>query len=243
MSVTNYSDASVWAPDGTFFHPYVTTGPKDTNGNYVSTSVDTLGRTPVTKTTNGNQIYYDIPDSRGSTRRYTVTTQTINVSTNFGQSGVSEWSGTVTVFQSIQLPDGTGYSFNYDSGTTAGHYGLLTSMTLPTGGQISYTWSVFSDAGGNKYAWISSRTTPDSTTPWTYTPNVVTTCGSGQVNCQQTFTIQKPNGDNTVYTSTLNGGGWAGSVQSYIGAVSSANLLSRVTQCWNFVTLTNGTCS
>ncbi len=115
-------------------------------------------------------------------------------------------------------------------------------MTLPTGGQITYAWSPYTDSYGIHYQWINKRTTPDSSTGWTYTPQIVSTCGTGQVNCQQTFTVQKPNGDNTVYRFALNGGAWKNQVQTYTGAVSSANLLSTVGDCWNFVTITNGVC-
>jgi len=148
-----------------------------------------------------------------------VKTGTISVSTNFGVSGVSEYSGMITVVTEIDLPDGTKYSFGYDSGTTAGHYGLLTSMTLPTGGNITYSWTLFTDSYGKTYRWISGRTTPDGS--WTYTPQVVTSCTSGQVDCQQKVTVLRPSGDNEVYTFALNGGSWDGTEQYYNGSISS----------------------
>jgi RHS repeat-associated protein len=219
-------------PDGNFYSL--------SNGNIV----DTLNRTPLTTTTNGNTITYTLLTPQGSTGggAYTVTTESIGVGTSFGQSGVTECSScSVTVIQSIQLPDGTSYSFNYDTGT-GGHYGLLTSMTLPTGATINYNWgSPFTDAQGNHYEWLRTRTTPDSANPWQYAPNVVTSCGSGQFNCQQTNKITKPNGDTTIYTFTLNGGAWQSQIQSYTG---SSSLVSTVNQCWNFVTInSNGQCT
>jgi YD repeat-containing protein len=247
MSVTNYLDATVYAPDGTQVYATWQHGPEDSNGNYadgsgVSPTVlgDTLGRVPVTTTYNGSTITYTMANAQGnSTRVYTVKTGTISVHTNFGQSGVTEYSGTITVVNEIDLPDGTKYTFGYDSGTTAGHYGLLTSMTLPTLGQITYSWSPYTDSSGSKYVWINTRTTPDSSTAWNYIPNVVTTCGSGQVNCQQMFTVQMPNGDKTVYTSTLNGGAWASQVQYY----NQTTLLSTVNQCWQYVgAIVSGQC-
>jgi RHS repeat-associated protein len=246
MAVTGYIQASVYAPDGTeVYNSCCYHGPEDSNGNYVDhyyggTPGDTLGRVPVTTATNGNTITYTMANAQGnSTRVYTVKTGTISVHTNFGQSGVTEYSGTITVVNEIDLPDGTKYTFGYDSGTTAGHYGLLTSMTLPTGGQITYTWSPYTDSSGSKYIWINTRTTPDSSTAWNYIPNVVTTCGSGQVNCQQLFTVQKPNGDKTVYTSTLNGGAWASQIQYY----NQTTLLSTLNQCWQYVgTIVSGQC-
>ena len=72
---------------------------------------------------------------------------------------------------------------------------------------------------------------------------VGTACGYGQINCQQTFTVEKPSADYTVYTFSLNGGSWDSEVQTYSGAVSSANLLSTTTNCWNFVSISSGVCS
>lgn len=160
MYVTAYSSIKVYAPDGTQVYP---TG-KDSNGNYFSTdangnAIDTLGRTQIIKTVNGNLTYYDILDSQNSSPRprITVTTTTINVNTAFGQSGVTEWAGTLSVIQSIALPDGTSYMFDYDSGTTAGKYGLLKTITLPTGGQIAYTYTTFLDSYSNKNRWVYTR--------------------------------------------------------------------------------------
>jgi YD repeat-containing protein len=130
--------------NGTRVYPQVT----DRYGNYWSTDssgnlIDDLGRTPVIVTKNGNVTYYDVlapngPINNNGTRvRYTVTTAQVTVRTYFLQSGVTEWPNTGFVgylypVQSIQLPDGTSYSFTYDS------FGEMTSMTLPTGGVIHY---------------------------------------------------------------------------------------------------------
>jgi len=249
MDVTNYVDATVYAPDGTVVYSASTQKRKDTNGNYYLSSsgtyTDTAGRPTVTTTLNcnsdSNKICYDVRNSQGSISRYTLTKQTINVYTNFGVSGVTEYSGTITAIQSITLPDNTTYSFGYDSGTTAGHYGLITSMTLPSGGQISYSWSVFTDARSGKYTWISGRTTPDDS--WSYALQVINSCGAGQVNCQQKLTVTKPSGDVSVNTFTLNGGAWHTQAQHYNGSVSSSNLLATVKDCFSFVTVTNGQCT
>ena len=203
----------VLAPDGTQVYPYV----KDTNGNYFSSDangnvIDTLGRTPVivTKTCNGNanEICYDILNSKGSTSRVTVMTETISVHTAFNQPSKTEYSGTLTVIQSIQLPDGTYYQFGYDSGSTAGHYGEVTSVTLPTSGQATYAYSVFQDAGGSYNHWLSQHTRAGGT--WTYTPGNVNT-----TNKTQSLTVLKPSGDQKYYSFTLNNGAWLNSL-SYI---------------------------
>lgn len=249
MSVTNYTSVVVYASDGT-----IVSGPvEDTNGNYFYPTSDTLGRSVLSTTTNGNTTTYTVLTPQGAgPGTYTVTTQTVNVQSNFGQSGVTECSTscTVTVVQSIQLPDSTSYTFKYDCDSTtnsvcgspsgqSAYYGLLTSMTLPTGATISYGWQVFGDAQGNRYTWLQQRSTPDGT--WGYGQSVTTACGSGQVNCQQSNKITKPNGDMILYTFTLNGGAWQSTTQYNSG---SSSLLSTVNQCWNFVAInSNGQCT
>jgi hypothetical protein len=179
MYVTNYTSAAVYAPDGTQVFPTV----KDTNGNFFSrdgngNAIDALGRTPVTYIANGTgctaSYCYNILNSQGSTSQIKVTTQTISVNTNFGQAGLTEYSGTITVIQSIQLPDGTSYQFSYDFGTSPGHYGELIGVTLPTGGQITYGYTNFTDLFANHNMWVTSRASGGGT--WNYTPSVITSC-------------------------------------------------------------------
>jgi RHS repeat-associated protein len=220
----------------------------DTFSNYQK--ADTIGRVPVAYSGGTNSMTYTLSNAKGdSTSAYTVKTATISVNTNFGQSGLTEYSGNMTVTTEIDLPDGTKYTFTYDCDSTLSsacgsphsstyYYGWPLSMTLPTGGQIAYSWNIFTDAQGNKYPWISQRVTPDGT--WTYSQAVVTTCGSGQINCQQTFTVQKPSTDKTVYTFTLNGGAWVSKADFYSG---SSTEVAMTSQCWSFVTITSGTCS
>lgn len=68
-------------------------------------------------------------------------------------------------------------------------------MTLPSGGQISYGYTTFTDAWnifGSTNRWVSTRTTSDGA--WSYTPVVLGT-GSQQV------TVKKPSGDYAIYKS------------------------------------------
>jgi hypothetical protein len=231
MYVTNFTTATVFAKDGTQVFPQV----KDTNGNFITAdsngnTVDTLNRTPVTKSVNGNVTTYSVLNSAGMTSSFTVTATTVNANTAFGQSGVIEYSGSFTAIQSIGLPDGTSYSFGYDSGTTSGFYGLVTSMTLRTGGQIQYGYTNFADAYGNINRWLSTRTASGT---WSYTPLVLTTCAPGTTGCQQQVTFSKPSGDQTVYTFTLNNGAWETQAQFYTGA-AGGTLLRTVTRDFDF---------
>ncbi|HEV2248758.1 MAG TPA: hypothetical protein VGW37_19105, partial [Terriglobia bacterium] len=252
ISITNYADATVYAPDGTAMAGTVKT---DANGNQYSLTplgggswnlVDTLGRILVNVSVGPGYtpVYYKVTNAQGGTSTYTAKTTSVSVNSNFGQSGASEYSGTIQALSEFDLPDGTKYQFAYDSGTTSGHYGLLTNMWTPNSGEVTYSYANFSDAYGKKSRWITQRTTPDSSTGWSYGgPSVVSSCTSAQVNCQQTVTVTKPSGDNMVYTFTLNGGAWPTEEQIYNGSISSANLLSTTTACYSFVTVTNGQCS
>jgi RHS repeat-associated protein len=220
-------------------------GAEDSNGNYAPWGAgDTLGRSLPTSVFNcngnSNQTCYAVPNSQGGTSTYTVTTATINVNTAFGQSGVTEFSGTMGVVSSIALPDGTSYTFKFDCDSTlnsacgsphgqTAYYGLLTSMTLPTGGVVSYGYTNFSDSYSNKVRWLNSRQTVGGT--WSYSPQVISTCTSTQVGCQQKVTVTAPSGDHTIYTFTLNNGAWPVQIQSYD---SSSNLLQTVNNTYDF---------
>ncbi|HKW18897.1 MAG TPA: RHS repeat-associated core domain-containing protein [Terriglobales bacterium] len=200
--------------------------------------IDTLGRTIVQKTVNGSQTYYDVLISQGSSSnpqersRYTVTTSSINVDTAFGQSGVTEFSGTITVISSIGLPDGSSYSFTYDTGTTPGFYGLLSSLTLPETGQITYAFTTFQDAYGTRNRWLSSRTLAGGT--WTTTPSVISTCSPGTSGCQQQMLFTKPSNDQFVYTFTINNGAWNTGTSFYNGSASGGTLLRSVSTDYDF---------
>jgi YD repeat-containing protein len=52
-----------------------------------------------------------------------------------------QFCGGMWLLTSVKLPGTLGdYQFGYDTGTTPIHYGLLTSITLPTGGTVSYEY-------------------------------------------------------------------------------------------------------
>ena len=241
----NSCTVQVNAPDGTQLYPNV----KDANGNFFSADVngniiDTLGRTPVLKTVSGSQTFYDILNSQNTRSRYTVTWATIPVHTAFGQTGIPDCgdssSCTITVATRLDLPDGSFYAFNYDQGTTAGNYGEMISMQVPTGATINYGYTTFQDAYGNKNRWVSSRTKGSGM--WTYTPAVITTCTQGQTGCKQKLTVTKPSGDNTVYTFTLNNGAWNSQVDTYTGAVSGTPQQSIATT-YDFSNLCGQSCN
>ncbi|HKW76518.1 MAG TPA: hypothetical protein VJN64_13400, partial [Terriglobales bacterium] len=229
MSVTNYTSATIYAPDGTQVYPTV----MDTNGNFFSKDtsgniVDTLGRTPITVNASGNPIIYSILNTQGGTTDVKVTTTTVSADTSFGQSGVAECTTcSFTAIQSITFADGSGYSFTYDSGTAAGHFGELTSMTLRTGGTVNYGYTTFADGAGNHSRWLTSKAVGANT--WNYTP-------LAQSQTAQQVTVKDCLNNSIVYSFSLNNGAWMSSA-NYTDS-SQANL-GTVTNSWD----TSNTCA
>ena len=223
--VTNYTTMTVFDQTGNEVYPTI----MDRNGNYFSKDangnlVDTLGHTPVTITTNGNQTFYDVLTVGSQTKRYTITTGPVYVNTAFGQPQVNEYSGTLTAIQSIRLPDGTSYSFSYDSGTSPGHYGELQSITLPTGAPVSLGYATFQDSYQTMNRWISSYSGGNG--QYTFAPQVQTQC-SGGYNCQESTTVTDGNGNQVVYLFTLNNGAWDTQADYYNG--TSSHIMSAMT--------------
>jgi RHS repeat-associated protein len=224
-SSTGLWDTKVIAPDGTDVWTV-----RDANGNFFSSSPssqfpleDTLQRKVVTVsgTPQGSSfsLYYDILNSQGSTSRYTANYSTINISTSFHQAGVQDGSGTNVVVTSLNLPDGTSYQFQYDS------YGELSSVTLPTGGTITYGYTNFTDAFGNVNRWLTSKTSAGSI--WRYAPTVITSCPSGASSgCGQNVVVQKPSGDSATYIFTINGAPWLTQV-NYVSATGSTQYTTK----------------
>jgi RHS repeat-associated protein len=204
---------------------------QDSNGNYFSSDssgnlVDTLGRTPVKTTRNGTQITYSVLGFNGARNNYTVTTETVYYHTAFGQQAVADVSGSFTAIQSIELPDGSSYSFTYDSGTSSGNYGELKSVTLPSGGVIQYTWQNFLDPFENENRWIATHVNNDGTT--TFYPKTISYCTNG-LNCQVDMAVVDPAANNsyTFYVFLLNSatdtnaGSWNTAVLYMQGALGS----------------------
>jgi hypothetical protein len=143
MYVTGYWYATVYAPDGTLvYSDSLPPGSHDTNGNYYSNGIDTLKRTPVSGSTSGSTTTYTVTGASG-TKTWTATWSSVNYNTDFiaTDPGHYDTSGSMYQISAINLPDGTSYTFGYDSGTSSGHYGQMTSMTLPTGSTIYYTYN------------------------------------------------------------------------------------------------------
>ena len=202
---------------------------EDPNHNQVSinsagTVTDSMGRTLMTTTTGSNSITYNVLKEGGGTNTFTVNTGTVNVNTAFGQSAVSENSSSLTAIESVDLPDGSSYSFAYDPDS----YGEMTSMTLPTGGVVSFDYINYLDSYNNYNRWISTETENGNST--NFNPKVISQCTTQPTGCQEKMTVDRPSGDSRVYTLTMNDGAWDGITQTY----NASNLLLTVTNNYNF---------
>jgi len=151
----------------------------DRNGNQISIDssghfTDTLGSTALTVAGSGTPaspvtLTYTAPS--GANASYTVKYAAFTVQTAFGCSGINDYGPTANnLVSEIDLPDGSKYSFAYEAtpGVSGNVTGRLASVSFPTGGAISYSYS----GGSNGISCTDgstatlTRTTPDGT--WTY---------------------------------------------------------------------------
>src|SRR5262249_40640262 len=129
----------------------------DTNGNKITSNTsgqffDTLSSTTAVLTVAGWNFTYPGPSGNVQT---TTTFKTYTVKTNFGMTSpvvVNEYGPqAISLIDKIQFPDGTNYTFTYE--TTPGSCtplpntqpscvtARIASVTLPTGGQIAYAYT------------------------------------------------------------------------------------------------------
>ncbi|HXO00272.1 MAG TPA: RHS repeat-associated core domain-containing protein [Candidatus Acidoferrales bacterium] len=186
--------------------------PIDSNGNVYGLT-DTLGRTDLTATTTTNSTgcvsslpfssatIYSYTGPTGTAETLEVCYATITYQTNFTQAGVvqvqnaAQTAKTGNVVVSMILTDGTKYTLNWDS------YGNVTSIGLPTGGSITYSWTQIglpvclngSEAQVSRA--VASRTVFDGTNSrtWNYT------WGTQQSNGSITNIVTDPLGNSTVH--------------------------------------------
>jgi RHS repeat-associated protein len=150
-------------------------------GAYTLTS-DYNGCVSQNSITAAYQMNYNAPD--GTTRQIKMCFAPVPMQTAFNQAGVVEYPGGPSLppgsnrfepgnqlppMATIILGDGTKWVFNYDN------YGELSSVTLPSGGSISYTWTTIGTCNGGltqKSRAVATRTLDDGqghTYKWTYT--------------------------------------------------------------------------
>jgi RHS repeat-associated protein len=224
-------DPSVLAPAST---PIGNGTITDSNGNQSTASVsgsivtftDTLGIVVMTvDSSNPSAVKYTYTGPDGKPASVVVNYTQYTVTTNFGISGIAEYPATPALLpSSIVFPDTSSYQFMYE--TTPGFApdvtGRLASITLPTGGQISYVYTGGSngiDANG-----VTTGITRNlGTSQWTYVRNAPATGPS-------TTTVTDPNGNQTVFNFS---GIHELQRQMYQGSVLSGTLLETQLTCYN----------
>jgi RHS repeat-associated protein len=238
FSATGSTVNSLVGPDGNIINAPVNTNTgagslQDRNGNQISVSssgvfTDTLGHTALTVAGSGtptSPFTYTYTAPSGANAVYTEKYTSQTIKTNFGCSGIAEYTASsVPLVSEIDLPDTTKYLFTYEPtpGTPGDVTGRIASVTLPTGGEITYAYS-----GGSNGIVCSdgstatlTRTTPDTgANSWTY--------AHSETGTAWTTTITDPQSNKTVLNFQ---GTYQTERQVYQGA---STLLKTVTTCYN----------
>jgi RHS repeat-associated protein len=217
---------------------------EDANGNQITAVAggvtDTVGRSipNVGSKTNGTGscptgpltvVSYQTwtvpgPSTSGGSSTFLFCYAQINVIISYDITNGTTVTENLSTLQSVVLPNGTLWIFQYDAGT-----GNISEITLPTGGTISYNWG---DTGGCSAsvapAWVVSRTVNANDGSGSHTWNYT-------YNGNNTTTAEDPLGNYTVYTNQdLNWcSNYTTSIQYYQGAVNSGNLLKTVSTTYN----------
>jgi RHS repeat-associated protein len=176
---------------------------KDANGNFITYTmpsgetdwIDTLGRTglKIVSQTSPMATLYKYQDSNGTWQTVTMNLTSTNVKTNFGCSGISEYTATgIYLPTSIYLADGTHFDIAYEDtpGYSGYKTGRISQVTLPQGGYYQYSYGSTNDGINCSDGTVVSltRVVNDGTTStsWSYSrsyssPNWVTTMTAPQL--------------------------------------------------------------
>ena len=144
-----FNNGTLLAPSGGFIAPSQQI--YDTNGNYITGTVingnetdwkDSAGHVALKIITGATSIQYEVLGPNGAYQTTTVNLTSTNIKTNFGCSGVTEFTGTASLPSSISLPNGQSYTFTYEpTPSHSGYYtGRVLRVTLPTGGYFEYDY-------------------------------------------------------------------------------------------------------
>ncbi len=210
----------------------------------VTTYTDTLGTTALTgpggsgNAENGSPDKYTYTDASGNTQTIQVNYTQYPLETNFGCTGIAEENLTnLTLYfpTSVVLPDGGTFGISYEAtppgtGIPAGAItGRITTLTLPSGGSITYAYT-----GGNHGINCSSQVVPSLTrtvndnngnnNTWTYVnSNTSSTAGNF------TVTETDPAGNQTVHSFA---GEYRTQAKYYQGSATGTPLKTVLT-CYN----------
>jgi RHS repeat-associated protein len=241
LTVTQFNNTVVQSRSGTLIYSASGGSLNDSNGNILSTAIngstttftDTLGATALTISgaPPGN-VTYTFPNSSGGNSTVTVAYTSFNIQTNFQCSGVNEYSATgVNLPTSITQADGSQYQIAYEQTPSYGTgytTGRIASLTLPTGGTISYSYSGSNHGINCSDGSISglTRTLKPSANAnegnWTYTRS-----WSGS---KTSTTVQDPAGNQTVIQFQ---GIFETQRDIYNGSAQTGTLLATIYTCYN----------
>jgi RHS repeat-associated protein len=155
LDLTSYTTGTVSYPNGEQLAvPNANNGSAtaiDSNGNEISVNggggfTDTTGNQVLTVAGSApNPETFTYKDTNGNSQTVTMNYQAYTVKTDFGCSGIGEYGPTqVYLVSSITLADDEStYSFNYEPtpNSSGDVTGRIASITLPSGGTISYSYS------------------------------------------------------------------------------------------------------
>jgi RHS repeat-associated protein len=182
------------------------------------------------------QVQYQFPDTTGTYQIVTLKEQSYSIKTNFGCSGVAEYTGSISLPYEMDLPNSQKYLFTYESYTSAGntyYTGRLKQVTLPTGGSYTYTYSGAN--GGINCADGSilnmSRAISDGTN--SYSTQFARTGSTGNWTTTITYPVMPYDSAQNNAAYTFNSSGQQTSAKFYQGAVSSGNLKRTINTTWS----------
>jgi len=191
-------------------------------------------------------VEWSVPGPNGNTVNYKFCYASVSVNIPPGTPSTRYLGSTTTEdkLQSILLPNGQSWSFAYnDPGDGSAYngspinYGTLTQITLPTGGTISYGYSMLGLQGGlssNYGRWVTSRTVNANdgagSHQWTYTY----TFASNSTSLVTSTTVTDPVGNYTIHNFTQLGGGWTVYETQSQYYQSGGTLLKTVATAYNF---------
>ena len=160
---------------------------EDSNGNEVagngSVFTDTTGKTALTVSGNSQNhtTTFSFSNTSGSSSQYLVTFASVNIKTHFQCTSplINEYAASnVYLVSTIELPDTSKYTFNYEqtpgSGNSAYTTGRIASVQLPTGDTISYQYPITNDGincADGSTSGLTRTLNSDSGSPaqtWTY---------------------------------------------------------------------------
>lgn len=228
---------TVWDINGNVVSPGAFTDPS--GNSIICCYTDTLGQVAVTMTgSNGSSDTATWTDALGNNQSIALTDTKYTLETAFGCSYDDPDPSTQSFPTSVSFPDTSTMSFTWEKTylNNGDYTGRLASITLPTGGLISYAYSGGTN-GINCYDGTPAtmtRTTPDG--KWTYTH----TSGSG---VNPVTTVKDPLGNNTVYTFTSSQPNYQIEKQVYNGTAIPANLIETVITCYNNTSSTPANCN